>query len=79
MSFRIESIHAFVSVDENGEEGVIASLGPNGVWTPLIAADEAKLEVLRPIAQMTARATGRPVHHLRFMLRDLVEIIDTST
>lgn len=48
---KIESIWAFVSVDDDGNEGVCAAqlMGP-GSLMPLIAADPARLDSLRPIA-----------------------------
>lgn len=49
--FRIEHIWAFLSVDENGEEGVIA-FRDGDTQMPMIAANEARLDDLLPIAQL---------------------------
>lgn len=75
MNFRIERIHAFVSVDDtDGDEHVIA-LFRNGQWLPLVAADERRLEQYRAMAQDIARATGRAVRCVRFEVRTDLELI----
>jgi Zn ribbon nucleic-acid-binding protein len=71
-TLRITEIFAFVSVDENDQEGVIAIntiLGP----TPMIAADKARLEYLRPHAERVAKEMGIKVRLLRFSTREEVE------
>ena len=58
---RIERIWAFLSVDAAGNEGLCAApLGGLGL-VPLIAADEARLESLRPIAVYLAARTGKRI------------------
>jgi acyl-coenzyme A thioesterase PaaI-like protein len=73
---RIETMYAFVSVDEMGDEGVIAFYDPaQDVWMPMVGADLAMIEYLRPKAEMTASATGRPVRLCHFTTRTEVEEI----
>ena len=73
--FRIETISAFVSVDELDEEGIIGEL-VRGQWMPFIAADEDRLRSLRPRAELLARASGRPVRLVRFSVREDLETIE---
>jgi hypothetical protein len=52
---KIEALWAFVSVDPiDDNEGVCAHQFPGSGWMPLIAADEKRLNQLRPIAEMIA-------------------------
>jgi len=66
MTFRITSITAFTQIGEDDEEGVIAFLGADGMWYPLVAADGERLEAMRPHAQRIADITDRPVCERRF-------------
>jgi hypothetical protein len=76
--FRIQHVHAWVSVDADDEEGIIGFMGPDRQWMPMIAADEARLRQLRPFAERTAKATGRPVRLLRFTVREELETIEAG-
>lgn len=55
---RIESLWAYVSRDAAGNEGLCAASSPAGFLMPLIAADQARLASLTPIAEKLAG----PVH-----------------
>jgi hypothetical protein len=71
---RIDSIWAYLSVDpDDGNEGVLSAplLGP-GSQVPLIAADEARLKSIGPIAEKIAQATGRRVRLVKFATREVV-------
>lgn len=72
---RIETIVAFTQIDEIDEEGIIAFLGADGMWLPMIGADEARIRSLYPQAEETARLTGRPVRMLRFTGVELIDVI----
>lgn len=65
MSFRITSLTAFTQIGLDDEEGLIG-MASGDMWVPLVAADERRLEQLRPFAQAVANATGRPVRMRRF-------------
>ena len=75
MPFTITEIKAYVSVDEGGEEGVCAMLGNDGMWLPMICADDRRLGLLRPLAEQLAKSTGKPIKVLRFSQREEVEVI----
>lgn len=52
--FRIHSITAFTTIGADNEEGVMAFYDPGqGVWMPMIAADQARVSDLRRIAETT--------------------------
>jgi len=76
MTFRIEKIVAFTSIDEDDEEGVCAFLAPNGTWMPLIGADEERITSLRIKAQEVATMTQRPVQLRRFTESEVIETIE---
>jgi len=72
-TFRITAIYAAVSVDDSGMEGVCAAL-LNGTWTPLIAADETRLEWIVAQARMLAPATGKRIKIIKLTSR--IEVMD---
>lgn len=72
---QIKSIYAFLSVDEGGEGVCAAPIGDLGA-VPLIAADEARLESLRPVAKYVAAVFGKPVRLVQFTERRELEVIE---
>lgn len=57
--FRITELWIFVSIDEDGDEGVMAMAAPSlGGAIPLIAADEERRTELEPIARDIAHVKG---------------------
>lgn len=74
LGFRIQTLWAFVAVHEDGDEGLVAGM-IGGQWMPLIAADEARLADLRPLAEKIVAATGKPVRLVRFDTRTEVDTI----
>lgn len=75
MTFRIESLTAFTQIGDDDEEGIIALLGPEGIWLPMIAADHERVASLRAHAEATAKITGRPVRLVRFTVGTVIEEI----
>lgn len=72
---RIDSIYAFLSVDDGGEGVCAGPLGPGGSVIPLIAADKARFDSLRPMGQYIAKITGKVVRVIRFKVREEIEIM----
>lgn len=72
---RIESVWMAVSVDDDGTEGVCATM-IGGRWMPLIAADETRLAFIREAAAMIAANQQRLVRVIRLNTREEVEVID---
>jgi hypothetical protein len=71
---RIETVWAFLSIDAGGEGMCAGPLGPLPV-VPYIAADEARLNDLRPLAANCAKRFGVQVRLAKFTKREDVEII----
>lgn len=63
--FKVTDLWAYVQVGEDGDEGILAMLH-QGVWLPMIGADEARLKSLRGAVVALARATGRRVELRHF-------------
>jgi hypothetical protein len=77
MGFKIESIYAFVSIDADDEEGVCAAnIGPGGSMVPLIAADEARLESIRYLANGIAKECNVKVKLIKMTERQELLIIN---
>jgi hypothetical protein len=77
---KITNIWAFIATDKNGEdEGVVAKLftDPLGsdAWMPLVGADEARVNSLKPLAQEIARLTRKNIVLVKFSVRKDVETI----
>lgn len=69
----IDSLWAFLSVDEGGE-GVCA-VPLDNTMMPLIAADEARLASLRPLARSLSKMTRKVIRLVRFTERHEIEAI----
>lgn len=67
MGFVMEKLTAFVAVDKDGDEGVMAFLDPGfGSWTPMIAADPTRAKLLYPMAVDMAQKGGITLKVLQF-------------
>lgn len=71
---RIDRLWAALSVDDGGEGIAAAPVGDLGT-VPLIAADQKRLEALKPTIRQMARFFGRPIRIAKFSQREDVEII----
>lgn len=70
---KIEHLWAFVSVDPtDGNEGVV-TCQLNGMLLPMIAADEDRLRLLKPMAEGAAVWTTNPIKLVKFTVREEVE------
>lgn len=70
MPFIIQKITAFIATDANGEEGIMAAMGQDNAWTPLIFADETRLEQIYPIAVHIREQTGQDFRVIQFSQRE---------
>jgi hypothetical protein len=73
---RIDGVYLFVSVDETGEGVCAAPLMGPGSLVPLIAADEARLKSLIPVARNLAKITSLKIKLIKFTARE--EIMDIT-
>ena len=69
---RIDSVFAFIVVDDDFTEGVPA-ITADGVAYPLMGADLAAVDVLKPHARALAKQTGKPVSLVHFSKRTVQE------
>lgn len=58
---RIERLYAFMSIDDEGKNGVVASILPGLGSTPLVTGSRKTVELMKPLAQEIAARTGKPV------------------
>lgn len=56
-TLKIKTLHAFISEDKDGNEGVIGQLMPDNTWVAFVAADQARINSLYPLAQRMAAKT----------------------
>jgi hypothetical protein len=70
----IEQLWAFISDDDG--EGIAAFLSNDGIWMPLIAADKARVDSLRKMAQQLATESGVPVKLVKFSVREDLEVLE---
>ena len=71
----IETLFAFVVVDDDGTEGVPA-LQVGGTALPMMGADLAMVELLRPHAVQVAKQLNKPVTLVHFSQRTDQEVIE---
>lgn len=73
--FKITELFAFIATDEDGTEGVCSMHSPAFGNLPMVGADPARIESLRPHAEKTAEITRVPIVLARFRSREDEEII----
>jgi len=70
---KINSIYAFISIDEGPEdEGIVAAL-IGDKWIPLVGGDRDRVESLRHLAIDMSRVTGKRIILARFGDREDLE------
>ena len=57
----IDILYAFMSIDENGNHGIVAEILGGLGSTPLVTGSLKAVELLKPVAQRLARKTGKAV------------------
>jgi len=76
---RIDQLFAFIVKDRDGTEGVAGFLDvERGTWLPMVGADLARVESLRPIAEDLARRLHLPITLAYFSGRRNVEVIEAD-
>lgn len=70
-NFIITKVTAFVAIDlKDGDESVMAFLGPDGVWMPLVCADEARIKSMLPLAEAISAESSTPYRVIQFSTRE---------
>lgn len=67
---RIEEMYAFVAEGSGPEDEGIIGMTTNSGWMPLVGADMARVESLKPIARNIGVATGKKIKILHFTQRE---------
>ena len=70
----IQKLRAYISIDDDGNEGIIAYWGPMG-WRPLVGGYEEKFVQNEERAREAAAQSGKPVHIIEFTTRVQIGII----
>lgn len=75
---RINQLFAFVVVDEDGTEGVPATLDALGIWSPLMGADMTRVNALKNLVASNPMYRGKKFTILRFGHREVIGTIDRT-
>jgi hypothetical protein len=75
MSFKIDALWAFLAVDDDGDEGIVA-WNSRGTWFPAIGSDEARVRSMRPMVETVIGMTGKKVRLVKFRAREDLEVIE---
>jgi len=67
---RIEEMYAFVAEDTGPDDEGVVAMSIGNVMIPLVGADMARVDSLRPIAKEFAASTGKKIKLLRFTHRE---------
>ena len=67
---RIEGMYAFVAEDSGPDDEGIIGMNTGSGWMPLVGADMARVESLKPIARRVAAETGKKIKILHFTQRE---------
>lgn len=74
---KIKELFAFVAEDSGPEdEGIIGMSLGGDLMMPLVGADMARVESLKPAARQIAWLTGKKVKLLRFSTREDLGVIE---
>lgn len=74
---RVEELYAYIAHDNDDpeDEGVTA-FKLEGIWLPMVGADEARMKSLKGQAQMIANTTGHKITLVRFSTKTVLETIE---
>jgi hypothetical protein len=76
---RIDQCFAFIVLDDDGTEGVPAFYEPTlGVLLPMMGADLARVENLRPLAESDPGLRGKRITIAKFSHRETIGVIDRT-
>lgn len=76
LGFRIKEIYALVAVHDDNDEGVVGVPTNSGGTMPLVMADDARLDSLRPMFPGLAQRFGRTLRLVKFTTREEIEVFE---
>ena len=68
----IDEIYVFMSIDEAGNHGILASILPELGATPLFTGSRQGAENLKPLAEDIARASKKKIGLFRFKRVEMI-------
>lgn len=71
---KIEEMYAYIAEEGPEDEGVVA-MKMGDTWMPMVGADMARMESLKPIALVIGLETGQEVKLVKFTNRIELEVI----
>lgn len=71
---KIDEMWAFISVDQDGNEGVCA-FQSGSMMVPMVAADIERVKDFEPIAKRLAKVSPYPIKLIKFSTREEVQAI----
>jgi len=71
---KADKLFAFITVDEEGNEGVAAFYSDSG-WMPMVGRDISRVESLMKTARIIASETGIDIELREFSSCKLIEVI----
>jgi hypothetical protein len=60
-TIKIERLYAFMSIDEEGRNGICAHILPGLGSTPLVTGSRSAAKAMIPLAQKVARLSGKEI------------------
>jgi len=74
---KVEKLYAFVALDPDGNEGVMAFMDDQKRWIPMIGANRETIDQYRPVVKVLAESmmAGIKVKLVSFSGREDVEVI----
>ena len=72
---RIETISAYIVVDDDGSEGILGTWSGSG-WFPMVGADEERMKSLEPLAQEWANELKKTVTLAKFSIRTNIKLLE---
>jgi hypothetical protein len=73
---RIDTVYAYLSIDEEGKNGIVAHIVENLGSTPLVTSKRRIAEKMKPIAELCAKETGKHIGLFVFDRRDGLPLWD---
>ncbi len=67
---RIEEMYAFVVEDSGPDDEGVVAMSVGGVMMPMVGADIARVESLKPMARIISAQIGKKVKLLHFTQRE---------
>lgn len=74
MSFKIKDLWAYISIAEDGEEGICAVMLEDK-WMPMVMANQERIKSMRTIAEKMAKESGKTIKFVRFSTRTDLETL----